>query len=154
MVTVTQNGFMISFGSLFALPTPFRGPDPLFFHSQYALRPSWQQPSPQHVEVGQRECGKGPHRVLVDAAVAHLGKAPQALDDVEGMLAASPANSHVIRARARGLVSTSEKSMSARRFASAPAWSHPRGVSATSVNDVWRPELLHSDSPMPGRSGT
>src|SRR5262249_3877544 len=81
---------MGSFGALVALPIPFRGLNPLLFHSQYALRPSRQQPSPEHVEVGQGERGKGPNRVLVDAAVAHLGKAPQALDDVEGMLAPSP----------------------------------------------------------------
>src|SRR5262245_36883204 len=80
---------MISFGSLFASPRSSRGADPSFFHSQDTLRPARQQPSPQHVEVGQGERGKGPNRVLVDAAVAHLGEAPQTLDDVEGVLASS-----------------------------------------------------------------
>src|SRR3989337_1918407 len=58
-----------------------------FSSSQGVLRP-WRQQSPSHeIQIRQSERGKGAHRVLVQPAVAHLGKAPQTLDDVEGKLA-------------------------------------------------------------------
>src|SRR5215469_2630166 len=40
------------------------------------------------VEVGQREHGLCPRQVLGQAAIAHLGEAPQLLDHPEGVLAA------------------------------------------------------------------
>ena len=48
----------------------------------------------------------------------------------------NPANAHVMRARSRGLVSTSETSTPARRDARSRAWSQPCGVSAMSEYDV------------------
>ena len=56
--------------------------------SQGALSPLGQQPSSQHVKVREGKHSESPHRVLVNASVAYLGKAPQTLDDVERMLAA------------------------------------------------------------------
>src|SRR3974390_481816 len=47
-----------------------------------------QQPSPHHVQVGQSKHGVKARRVLCQAAVTHLGKAPQLLDDTKGVLAA------------------------------------------------------------------
>ena len=50
---------------------------------------------PELVKVGQGEHGLRPRQVLGQAAIAHLGEAPQLLDHAEGVLAAST------RARAR-----------------------------------------------------
>src|SRR6185295_3428427 len=55
--------------------------------SQGIARPARHQSSAHQVEIGQGEHGKGTHCVLVDAAVAHLGEAPQSLDDEERVLA-------------------------------------------------------------------
>src|SRR5579871_3212544 len=49
-----------------------------------------QQPAPDHVEVGEREHREQTRRVLGQTAIAHLGEAPQLLDDAKGMLAAGP----------------------------------------------------------------
>src|SRR5690606_23470780 len=49
-----------------------------------------EQPSPQHVQVRQRKGGEQPRGVLGQSAVAHLGKTPQALDHMKGMLTACP----------------------------------------------------------------
>src|SRR3974390_2387057 len=57
-------------------------------YSLETRRPLRQKSSSDHVEVRQGKHRQGTHRVLVQAAVAHLGKAPQAFDDVEGMLTA------------------------------------------------------------------
>src|SRR5262249_19611846 len=53
------------------------------------MSPTRQQPPSYQVQVGQGEKRKYPCRVLGQAPVAHLGKAPQSLDDMEGVLAAS-----------------------------------------------------------------
>src|SRR5260370_28996751 len=58
---------------------------------QGVLCPWWQQSSSHEVQIGQREQRQCPDRVLVQPAVANLGKAPQALDHVEGELAAGAA---------------------------------------------------------------
>jgi hypothetical protein len=84
VVEATANGFMVSCDLLSASPNWFRALDPWLFHSQYALRPSRQQSSPPQVEVGQRECGEGTHRVLVDAAVAYLVKPHRRLTTWKG----------------------------------------------------------------------
>jgi hypothetical protein len=55
---------------------------------QGATSPAWQQPSPHEVQIGQRKQRIDTRRVLGQAAVTNLGKAPQAFDDVEGELAA------------------------------------------------------------------
>ena len=49
-----------------------------------------QQSSSQQIQVGQREGGEQPRGVLGQAAVAHLGEAPQALDHVKCMFHAGP----------------------------------------------------------------
>ena len=61
------------------------------------FRPSLETPIPSnqnafsnHVQIGQREHGKGTRGVLGQAAIAHLGEAPQLLDDAKRMFAASP----------------------------------------------------------------
>src|SRR5437764_2247815 len=48
-----------------------------------------QAPSDQ-IQVRQREGGEQPGGVLGQAPVTHLGEAPQALHDMEGVLAAGP----------------------------------------------------------------
>src|SRR5260370_23497612 len=53
-------------------------------------RPRREQAVTHHIEIGEREERKGPRRVLCQPAVAHLGKAPQPLHDVEGMLTPHP----------------------------------------------------------------
>src|SRR5271169_5366231 len=58
---------------------------------QGVLRPWWQQSSSHQVQIGQRKQRQGPNGVLVQAAIANLGKAPQPLDDMEGKLAAGAA---------------------------------------------------------------
>src|SRR5688572_6083681 len=57
-----------------------------FLQSQGAPCPRRQQSASHEVEIGKGEHGVGLGEVLGDAAVAHLGEAPQALNDVEGML--------------------------------------------------------------------
>src|SRR5690242_17895874 len=59
---------------------------------RYASTPllCWQQTAPDHVQVGQRKHGEQTRRVLRQAAIAHLGKAPQLLHDSKGVLAPSP----------------------------------------------------------------
>src|SRR5665213_893643 len=62
--------------------------------------PSWYSPgtrslwrdqsSSEHVEIGQREGREQACGVLGQSPVAHLGKAPQALDHMKGVLAARP----------------------------------------------------------------
>src|SRR3984893_13493086 len=53
--------------------------------------PLWsQQSSPQQIQVRQGEGGVQPCRVLSQATVAHLAKAPQSLDHVEYMLDTGP----------------------------------------------------------------
>src|SRR5687768_6767726 len=49
-----------------------------------------QQASSQQVQVGEREGSEQSARVLGQAAVAHLGKTPQALDHMKDVLAARP----------------------------------------------------------------
>ena len=44
------------------------------------------QPLSAEIDVGQRQRGEGSRGVLDQPAVAHLGKAPQPLDDAEDML--------------------------------------------------------------------
>ncbi len=60
---------------------------------------------------------------------------------------ANPASSAVCRARRRGLVSTSRKSVPESRAPSATAVSSPSGSSGRSVIDVCRPAVLHSVAP-------
>ena len=47
----------------------------------------WQQSSSEQIQVREREGREQPRGVLRQAAVAHLGEAPQALDHMEGVLA-------------------------------------------------------------------
>src|SRR5258706_9427026 len=60
----------------FCIDSPSRGATPL----------RRQQSSPQQIQVRQCEGGMQPCGVLRQAAVANLGKAPQVLDHVEGVL--------------------------------------------------------------------
>ena len=55
--------------------------------SQPAPRSRWEQFTADLIETGQREHGLCPRQVLSQAAVAHLGEAPQLLDHAEGVLA-------------------------------------------------------------------
>src|SRR6202041_2963560 len=50
--------------------------------------PGWHQAAPDQVQVGQRKGGEQARRVLGEAAVAHFSKAPEAFDDMKGVLAA------------------------------------------------------------------
>src|SRR5208282_1829791 len=58
---------------------------------QGVLRPSWQQSSSHHVQIGERKQRQSSDSILVQPAVTNLSKAPQPLDHVEGELAASAA---------------------------------------------------------------
>ena len=49
-------------------------------HFGYSWTQLCHQPRAAHVDVGQRECGKGARGVLREAAIAHLAEAPQPLD--------------------------------------------------------------------------
>jgi hypothetical protein len=61
------------------------------FSPSPGARSLWRvQASSQQVQVRQRKGGKQPRSVLRQASVAHLGKAPQALHDTEGMFTAGP----------------------------------------------------------------
>ena len=55
-----------------------------------AIPLSWQQSSPQQIQIRQGEGGVQARRVLSQSTVAHLVKAPQALDHVEDMLDTGP----------------------------------------------------------------
>src|SRR5262249_20346440 len=58
--------------------------------SQDAPRLRRPQLAADQVEIGQREETKGARQVLGEAAIADLAEAPQALDDMEHVLAAGP----------------------------------------------------------------
>src|SRR6516165_1645143 len=49
-----------------------------------------QQLATDQVEVRQGKQAEGPRQILGEAAIPDLGEAPQALDHVEGVLAARP----------------------------------------------------------------
>ena len=59
-------------------------------HSQDAPHLRREQLAADAVEVRQREEAEGPREVLGEAAIPDLGKSPQALHDVERMLATGP----------------------------------------------------------------
>src|SRR5882672_1306129 len=59
-------------------------------YSQDAPRRWRQQLAADEVEIGEREQAEGARQVLGDAAIADLGKPPQPLHHVEGVLAAGP----------------------------------------------------------------
>jgi len=50
----------------------------------------WQQAASQQIQIRQREGGIQPHGILRQPTIANFAKAPQALDDVEGMLDSGP----------------------------------------------------------------
>src|ERR1700722_940088 len=56
--------------------------------SQGAPRCGWKQLMPDLVKVGEGEHGLRPRQILGQAAIAHLGEAPQLLDHAEGVFAA------------------------------------------------------------------
>src|ERR1700746_3799844 len=56
--------------------------------SQGARRSGREQLMPDLLKVGEGEHGLRPRQVLGQAAIAHLGEAPQLLDHAEGVLAA------------------------------------------------------------------
>src|SRR5688572_14401760 len=57
-----------------------------FLRSQGAPCPWRHQSTPHEIEVGESEHAIGLGQILGDAAIAHLGEAPQALDHIEGVL--------------------------------------------------------------------
>src|SRR5688572_25656160 len=73
---------------VFGSASRLRVPGKRIVQSQSAIGPLRHESSSHHVQIRQREHRQSAHRVLVDAAVANLGKAPQTLDDVKRMLAA------------------------------------------------------------------
>jgi hypothetical protein len=56
--------------------------------SQGAPRSGREQLMPDLVKVGQCEHGLRPRQILGQAAISHLGEAPQLLDHAEGVFAA------------------------------------------------------------------
>src|SRR6201981_1456877 len=52
--------------------------------------PCWEQLSADLIEISQRKHGLRPCQVLGQAAVSHLGEAPQLLDYAKGVFAARP----------------------------------------------------------------
>src|SRR4030095_17226127 len=62
----------------------------LLISSSGALGLHRSEPPSHQVQVRQREGGEQPRRVLHQAAIAHLGEAPQMLHHPESMLTARP----------------------------------------------------------------
>src|SRR5690242_9849710 len=58
------------------------------YRSQVAPHARRKQLAAHLVEIGQREHGLRPCQILGQAAIAHLGEAPQLLDHAKGVLAA------------------------------------------------------------------
>ena len=56
--------------------------------SQGARRSGREQLMPDLVKVGEGEHGLRPRQILGQAAISHLGEAPQLLDHAEGVFAA------------------------------------------------------------------
>src|ERR1700676_2829484 len=54
-----------------------------------ARLPRWEQATSDHVQIGQGKGCKKSGSVLRQPAIAHLGKAPQVLDHMKGVLTAS-----------------------------------------------------------------
>src|SRR5438034_9040002 len=81
-----------------AFRTRYRASERRFVRVQGAICPRRHEFASHHVQIGQREYREGARCVLDDAAIADLGKAPQALNDMERVFTARPRS----RTRARG----------------------------------------------------
>src|SRR2546428_12684053 len=73
-----------------AFRTRYRASERRFVRLQGAICPRRHEFASHHVQIGQREYREGARCVLDDAAIADLGKAPQALNDMERVFTARP----------------------------------------------------------------
>src|SRR5439155_23215020 len=71
-----------------AFRTRYRASERRLVRLQGAICPGRQEFASHQVQIGQREYREGARCVLDDAAIADVGKAPQALKDMERVLTA------------------------------------------------------------------